>query len=191
MLLCTGIEKELHKVGNQTVNITAKFSRMDDDDYCPVPSLLTVSNENITEANITADLAFIEEKVITLLQQYKIINAEVLSSSAEAGMVTTTSKTIESGATPSAYAVALGVGPHTTTMGQNILHIIPPKLEDYSSGEEESNNQTGEDKPIKPLTHVELRDKASIVNARQRGRRRETSVRFRRTRQQEQQPRKV
>ncbi len=181
MLLCTGIEKELHKVGNQTVNITAKFSRMDDDDYCPVPSLLTVSNENITEANITADLAFIEEKVITLLQ-YKIINAEeaaeVLSSSAEAGMVTTTSKTIESGATQSAYAVALGVGPHTTTMGQNILHIIPPKLEDYSSGEEESNNQTGKDKPIKPLTHVELRDKASIVNARQRGRRRETSVRF-------------
>ncbi len=188
MQLCTGIEKELHKLINQTVNVKAKFSRTDDDDYCPFPSSI-VSNEEVAEVNIIADLAFIEEKVSTLLQQYKKINEEVLSSSAGAGMMTT-SKTIDHGTTTTTYSVALGVGPHTTTMGQDLLHIIPPKLEDYSSGEEESDNRTGEDQPTRPLTHIELRDKASIVNVRQRGRR-ETSVRFRRTRQQEQQSRKL
>ncbi len=188
MQLCTGIEKELQKLGNETVNVKDKLSRTDDDDYCPFPSSIA-SNEEVTEANIIADLAFIEEKVITLLQQYKKINEEVLSPSAAAGMMTA-SKTIDQGTTTAAYSVALGVGPHTTTMGQDLLHIIPPKLEDYSSGEEESDNRSGEGQPTRPLTHVELRDKASIVNVRQRGRR-ETSVRFQRTRQQEQQPRKL
>ncbi len=179
MKLCTGIEKELDKLRNEVVNVKAMLAKTDDND-CPLPSSIGSGSKEkeVTEANIIVPLAFIEEKVITLLQQYNKIN--VFPSVGPMA----TSKSIDQGTT---YSVALGVGPHATTMRQDLLHIIPPKLEDYSSGEEEEGNGSGEDWPTRPLTHVELKENASIVKSRQRGRHKTSSgCKSQRTRQPEQ-----
>ena len=46
----------------------------------------------------------------------------------------------------------LGMGP-TTPMGQDLIHVNPPKLEDYSSEEEDDNDDT------RPLTRDEIKAK--------------------------------
>ncbi len=177
MELCTGIEKELDKLRNEVVNVKTKLERTDND--CPLPSTLsTVLNEDAIEANIIAHLAFIEEKVSTVLQQYNKTTSSSLSSSPSVGIGMASKVIDQSEATT--YSVAVGIGPHATIIGQDLLHIIPPKLEDYSSGEEEGN-RSGGDRPTRPLTHLELREKTSIVKARQRGRKVSTGIRSQRT----------
>ena len=54
----------------------------------------------------------------------------------------------ETGPMPS----VLGMGP-TTPMGQDLIHVNPPKLEDYSSEEEDDNDDT------QPLTRDEIKAK--------------------------------
>ena len=46
----------------------------------------------------------------------------------------------------------LGMGP-TTPMGQDLIHVNPPKLEDYSSEEEDDNDDT------RPLTRDEIKQR--------------------------------
>ncbi len=171
--LCTGIEKELDNLRNEVVNVKAMLSKTNDYD-CPLPSSIDgcSKEEEVTEANIIVHLAFIEQEVITVLQQYNKIS--VFPSIGTTAV--TSSKSIEQGNTTT-YSVALGVGPHATTMRQDLLHIVPPKLEYYSNGEEEEGNGSGEDgwSAARPLTHVELRENASIVKLKQRGRHKTSS----------------
>merc|ERR1711998_557796 len=70
----------------------------------------------------------------------------------------------------------LGVGP-ATPMGQELVHINPPKLEDYSS-EDESDEDEDE---ARPLTHEELKAK-TLKNLHRRSNRDAKNVRKANTR---------
>merc|ERR1712028_116857 len=127
-----GIQSIFHRIGCNT----SAMSEM-------------LADSNVTEANMMQYLGSIEQRTNEILQQYAAIQ-QVKSPqkpdepAGQAAPPATTSQ---------AMLNILGMGP-PTPMGQELIQVDPPNLEDYSS-EDESN----EDDDERPLTREELKAK--------------------------------
>jgi DNA repair exonuclease SbcCD ATPase subunit len=117
---------------------------------CDTESML--SDSTVTEANILQYLGLIEQRCNDILQQYAAIQQKERARQATSGE----EEGEGPGATVGTQAVlnVLGAGP-TTPMGQDLIHVNPPKLEDYSS-EDASDD---DDDEARPLTRDELKAK--------------------------------
>jgi len=112
---------------------------------CDTENML--SDSTVTEANIVQYLGLIEQRCNEVLQQYATYSQRERERQNE-------DDDEEEGGGANAVLSVLGVGPNTP-MGQELIHVNPPKLDDVSS-EEESD---GEDEEARPLTREELKAK--------------------------------
>lgn len=120
----------------------------------------------VTESNMVHYLGVVEQQANSILKKYAEIRQSLLRPSISAAQLTTgdedpdeekDSSPNSSPAKASALTSILGVGPKVP-MGQDLLHVNPPKLDDYQSDDEEED----EDDDARPLTRDEL--KARTLN---------------------------
>jgi len=104
-----------------------------------------LADSSVTEANMLQFLGIIEQRTNEILAVYHQIQSKQRS----AMSVIDSSK---GAATPN----VLGLGP-TIPMGQDLIHVNPPKLEEFSDEDAESDD----DGDTKPLTRDELKAKAT------------------------------
>jgi coiled-coil domain-containing protein 63/114 len=120
----------------------------------------------VTESNMVHYLGVVEQQANSILKKYAEIRQSLLRPSISAAQLTTGEEDAdeEKDASPSASPAKastltsiLGVGPKVP-MGQDLLHVNPPKLDDYQSDDDEED----EDDDARPLTRDEL--KARTLN---------------------------
>ncbi|CBJ49101.1 outer dynein arm docking complex protein like [Ectocarpus siliculosus] len=145
----------------------------------------TVSGGSVTDSNMMTFLGMIEEKTNSLLQAFARAKerekvranaaAALMASGSEhgggeddLGMGRTLAVGGGNGGGGAAVATVLGHGPQTP-MRQELIHVNPPKLEDFSSSEESGSD----DDDARPLTRDELKgrtlNKIQRKNAREGG----------------------
>ena len=107
------------------------------------------------EANALTYLGLIEQRSTEIIRSYASLKAREQAEDAPSGAA---------GPVPSAFAL-LGAGP-TVPMGQDLLHVQPPKLEEFSD-DGEGDADEGD---TRPLTHDELKAR-TIQRLRARGKR--------------------
>ena len=130
--------------------------------------MMTVSKDDtmVTESNMVHYLGLIEQRANLLLQNYAEVKLSVISTtskvppggsqeSKEAVDEAAASMAVDMVAAKRAVPLAsvLGTGPKVP-MGQDLIHVNPPKLDDYQSDEEEE--EEGEEE-ARPLTREELK----------------------------------
>merc|ERR1711916_280549 len=103
----------------------------------------------VTEANMMQYLGMIEQRTNEILQLYPTVSAPPVDDSRQQE---------QQGADPSSLINVLGAGP-MTPMGQELIQINPPNLNDYSSEEDSEDD----DSEARPLTHEELKLKTMRV----------------------------
>lgn len=114
----------------------------------------------ITESNMVHYLGVIEQRANEILKQYAEIRSALLQPSHSIGQFATESSAVlthDSSPSPLKLATltsVLGVGPKVP-MGQDLLHVNPPKLDDYQSEDEEED----EEEDARPLTRDELKSR--------------------------------
>jgi chromosome segregation ATPase len=149
----TAVEKfEAKSVASQRTleqlkrSIGSMFTRIECD---PGPVLSSKAPATVTEANILHYLGLIEQRCNSILQQYTAIQqrekgrqASRLDQDDDLG--------------PGTHVIhsVLGTGP-TVPMGQDLIHVNPPKLDDYS--DEEGSDDEGD---FRPFSKDELKAKA-------------------------------
>jgi len=119
----------------------------------------------VTESNMVHYLGVVEQQANRILRAYADIRQELLQPSMSASQLVTADSTEGqespvAGGSPSKAATltsVLGVGPKVP-MGQDLLHVNPPKLDDYQSDDEEDDDEDD----TRPLTREEL--KARTLN---------------------------
>ncbi|CAM9484441.1 unnamed protein product [Scytosiphon promiscuus] len=153
------------------------FGRVFDGEALPE----TVSGGSVTDSNMMTFLGMIEEKTNTLLQAFAHAKdrektranaaAALLAGAGDGEDDLLTGKSlvgVGSGSGGGAVATVLGHGPQTP-MRQELIHVNPPKLEDFSSSEESGSD----DDDARPLTRDELKgrtlNKIQRKNAREGG----------------------
>lgn len=126
----------------------------------------------VSESNMVHYLGLIEQRANLLLQSYAEVKLSVISTTSkplqqlgasheskgeEAGGGDDPAAAMAAEAIPAKRAVplasVLGTGPKVP-MGQDLIHVNPPKLDDYQSDEEEE--EEGEEE-ARPLTREELK----------------------------------
>merc|ERR1740130_92617 len=139
-LKCQDTQKTIESLKK---GIQSMFTKVE----CGTETMLTDST--VTEANILQYLGLIEQRCNEVLQQYAAYQQK------ERERQSAVEEEDEVAAIGSQTVLnVLGVGPNTP-MGQDLIHVNPPKLEDYSS-EEASED---EDEEARPLTREELKAK--------------------------------
>ena len=140
---CTGAQKTIEslKKGIQTM-----FEKLE----CRSEIL---ADSSVTEANMLQFLGIIEQRTNEILAVYHQIQTKQRGAMALAD-------SSKGAATPN----VLGLGP-TIPMGQDLIHVNPPKLEEFSDEEGESDD----DDDAKPLTRDELKEKAHARITQKRG----------------------
>jgi coiled-coil domain-containing protein 63/114 len=109
-----------------------------------------LADSMVTEANMMQYLGMIEQRTNEILQLYATVSAPVMDD--------TSQQEQQGGADPSALINVLGAGP-MTPMGQELIQINPPNLNDYSSEEDSDDDEI----EARPLTHEELKLKTMKV----------------------------
>ncbi|GMH54021.1 hypothetical protein TL16_g01588 [Triparma laevis f. inornata] len=102
-----------------------------------------LADSTVTEANMLQFLGIIEQRTNEILAVYHQIQSKQ-----RAAMATMDSS--KGAATPN----VLGLGP-TIPMGQDLIHVNPPKLEEFS----EESGSDDDDDDAKPLTRDELKNR--------------------------------
>jgi hypothetical protein len=129
-----------------------------------------LADSNVTEANMMQYLGMIEQRTNEILQKFATVQSAEAESEAASRMAEDDPLADGGGAKAEARAKEaeeekqatasaavlqiLGMGP-ATPMGQELLQVDPPNLEDYSS-EDESEE---EEEDARPLTREELKQK--------------------------------
>ena len=108
-----------------------------------------LADSMVTEANMMQYLGMIEQRTNEILQLYATVSAPPVDDSRQQD---------QQGADPSALINVLGAGP-MTPMGQELIQINPPNLNDYSSEEDSDDDEI----EARPLTHEELKLKTMKV----------------------------
>ena len=104
----------------------------------------------ITESNLVHYLGLIEQKANAILAKYTAVRQHLMQAPPGGG-----GSNPEVTQSPSKSIVAvLGSGPKIP-MGQDLVHINPPKLDDYQSDDEEADD----DVEMRPLTRDELKSR--------------------------------
>lgn len=109
----------------------------------------TFTDPQITDSNMVHYLGVVEQKTNEVLAQYAEIRNALLNPSEI--------KDAPKSPTP-VISTVLGVGPKVP-MGQDLLHVNPPKLDDYQSDDEEGDDDEDD---TRPFTRDEL--KARTMN---------------------------
>ena len=109
-----------------------------------------LADSMVTEANMMQYLGMIEQRTNEILQLYATVSAPPVEQASKHDQ--------SSGADPSALINVLGAGP-MTPMGQELIQINPPNLNDYSSEEDSDDDEI----EARPLTHEELKLKTMKV----------------------------
>ena len=165
-LKCLGAQKNLNAL---KVGIQRLYTDLRCDQVMSENSLLTTTNNTtpgsssivLTETNMMQCLGIIEQQVNEILQQYAAVHAssgsspeklQVLPAANSSLNVCETTKATQATLSSAQVHLILGLGP-ATPMGQEQLQINPPKLEDYSSSDEDET----EDQDMRPLTRNELK----------------------------------
>jgi hypothetical protein len=151
---CQDLQRITESLKRGMQSIFSKFD-FSEEDGAPPPV--------VTEVNMVHNLGLIEQKANQLLQHYNqvrsLLQAPVASRSANAKTPFASAAAQEelelseqeAGASQNLVSV-LGTGPKVP-MGQELLHVNPPKSEDYRS--DESDNE--DDGDTRPLTRDELK----------------------------------
>mmetsp|Transcript_2733 Transcript_2733/g.5619 ORF Transcript_2733/g.5619 Transcript_2733/m.5619 type:complete len:535 (-) Transcript_2733:51-1655(-) len=103
-----------------------------------------LSDSTVTEANMLQFLGIIESRTNEILAAYHKIQAKQMSTMAAIDAS-------KGKATPN----VLGLGP-SIPMGKELIHVNPPKLEEFSSDEEADSDEDGD---AHPLTREELKNR--------------------------------
>jgi hypothetical protein len=121
------------------------------------------SDPVVTESNMVHYLGLVEQKANAILRNYTEIRQTLLApapgtnSSQYLGSVDKEDNLTSPSKAVMSLTSVLGVGPKVP-MGQDLLHVNPPKLDDYQSEDEEDDD----DDDARPLTRDEL--KARTLN---------------------------
>lgn len=109
----------------------------------------------ITESNLVHYLGLIEQKANAILAKYTAVRQHLMQAPSAGSGSSANANTIELTQSPSKSIVAvLGSGPKIP-MGQDLVHINPPKLDDYQSDDEDADD----DVEMRPLTRDELKSR--------------------------------
>mmetsp|Transcript_33970 Transcript_33970/g.45900 ORF Transcript_33970/g.45900 Transcript_33970/m.45900 type:complete len:554 (-) Transcript_33970:369-2030(-) len=111
---------------------------------CAADMETSTVGDSCTEANILQYLGLIEQRCNDVLKQYSLFKAKERESSQV--------ELQKTGGTIGSMSV-LGLGPETP-MGQDLIHVNPPRLDEWSSDE-----ASDDDDDTKPLTRQEIQDK--------------------------------
>ena len=129
---------------------------------------VTKDDAMVTESNMVHYLGLIEQRANLLLQNYAEVKLSVSSTTGKVSQSGGTQESKDAVDETAAAALAfdavaakkavplasvLGTGPKVP-MGQDLIHVNPPKLDDYQSDEEEE--EEGEEE-ARPLTREELK----------------------------------
>jgi hypothetical protein len=109
-------------------------------------------DQTVTEMNMVHYLGLIEQKVNAMITMYSDLKEQVLKP---------VSKPQDESPSKSMFSV-LGAGPKVP-MGQELLHVNPPKFDDYNSEDDDDDD----DDDTRPLTRDEL--KARTLNRLRKG----------------------
>jgi coiled-coil domain-containing protein 63/114 len=124
----------------------------DDEDGAAAPT--QPSETLITESNLVYYLGLIEQKANQILAKYSGVRSYLMNAAQQSSALTG-SKSQTMGSTDNKSIVAiLGSGPKIQ-MGQETIHIQPPKLDDYQSDDEDVDD----DVEMRPMTRDELKTK--------------------------------
>jgi hypothetical protein len=143
---CTATHRILETLRKGIASVFTKIECKEDD------ASMATGAPTVTEANMLPYLGLIEARCNEVLQQYAASQQRERSRLAEGS---SGSKGSDAGLATAVLNV-LGTGP-VTPMGQDLIHVNPPKLDEYSSDEAGSDDE-GED--LRPLTRDELKAKA-------------------------------
>eukprot|EP00937_MAST-01D_sp_MAST-1D-sp2_P006080 g6080.t1 len=150
---CTEAQKTINslKMGIQSI-----FNRID----CSTSAMSEMlADSSVSEANMMQYLGLIEQRTNEILQQFAALKAQQAQQAAASGEAAAEADEADAGAeedveqgTPQAVLAIMGMGP-PTPMGQDLLQVEPPDLDDYSS-QDESDEEEDE---ARPLTREELK----------------------------------
>lgn len=136
------------------VNNVAENAEDEDGGAVPTQS----SDTLITESNLVYYLGLIEQKANQILAKYSAVRAYLMNAAQQSSAMTGTSKSASQSMTQSesnkSIVAILGSGPKIA-MGQETIHINPPKLDDYQSDDEDIDD----DIEMRPMTRDELKTK--------------------------------
>lgn len=134
--------------------IQSIYEKFDDDDDA-------FGDPLVTESNMVHYLGLIEQKTNRSLQTYEEIKQAIIASANSLMSPSPSLQENQSPARPTTSTTVLGTGPKVP-MGQDLLHVNPPKLDDYQTDDEDDEDEDD----TRPLTREEL--KARTLNRLQR-----------------------
>eukprot|EP00607_Mallomonas_marina_P008935 CAMPEP_0182422550 /NCGR_PEP_ID=MMETSP1167-20130531/8283_1 /TAXON_ID=2988 /ORGANISM="Mallomonas Sp, Strain CCMP3275" /LENGTH=564 /DNA_ID=CAMNT_0024600715 /DNA_START=118 /DNA_END=1815 /DNA_ORIENTATION=- len=147
-LRCQDLQRVIESLRRGIQSILDKLDVGDDDER--------FSDSQVTESNMVQFLGLIEKTANRLLQEYTEVREALL----KVPLPDSPGKDMGGTSGSRAMTTILGAGPKIP-MGQEVVHINPPKLDDYQSDDEEED-----DDEARPLTRDEL--KARTLNRLQR-----------------------
>ena len=152
---CTEAQKTINSL---KMGVHSIFNRID---CTKSASSEMLADSSVSEANMMQYLGLIEQRTNDILQQFAALKAQQATMAAAkeaAGDVDAKDdeakeavEELQQG-TPQAVLAIMGVGP-PTPMGQDLLQVEPPDLDDYSS----ENESEDEEDDARPLTREELK----------------------------------
>jgi coiled-coil domain-containing protein 63/114 len=142
---CQDLQRAIESLKRGIQNIYEKFDL--DDGF-------QAGDASVTESNMVHYLGLIEQKSNDVLEEYgraraSLLRAPVASTEAK-GVAPSPTALSASTSQPNLVSV-LGAGPKVP-MGQELLHVNPPKLDDYQSDDDDDD-----DDDTRPFTREELK----------------------------------
>jgi coiled-coil domain-containing protein 63/114 len=145
-------------INSLKMGIQSIFNRID----CGTSDMAQMlADSTVTEANMMQYLGMIEQRTNEILQSFaglKVAQAQSAAAREASGVDTledpSAAGEADESATPQAVLAIMGMGP-PTPMGQDLISVDPPNLEDYSSDDDSDED----DDDARPLTREELKAK--------------------------------
>ena len=137
-LRCQDLQRVIESLKRGIQSIFDKLDFADEEGY----------GDAVSESNMVHYLGLIEQKANMMLQAYGDIRALHMRHAAVVASASSKEEAIASSPAKSMVSM-LGTGPKVP-MGQELLHVNPPKLEDYQSDDD------GEEDDARPLNRHEL-----------------------------------
>ena len=135
---------------------TVAQDNADDEDGAAAPA--QPSDTLITESNLVYYLGLIEQKANQILAKYSGVRAYLMNAAQQSSVMASSGKgqsqSLGQSESNKSIVAILGSGPKIA-MGQETVHIVPPKLDDYQSDDEDVDD----DIEMRPMTRDELKTK--------------------------------
>eukprot|EP01038_Epipyxis_sp_PR26KG_P004134 gene4134-5888_t len=155
---CQDLQRILESLKRGMQSIFSKFDFEGDD----------IGDAVVTDSNMVNYLGIIEKKANQLLQNYSAVRSSLLGTNSPGKNTMKTNAPAEKfkQITSDAYnesvdlsqslVTVLGSGPKVP-MGQELLHVNPPKADDYNHNSDEEEDE--DDMDMRPLTREELKSR--------------------------------